>query len=787
MKVVDPFILFKQSLLPIEASNGRFFRACLRLQNKLEFFDDAISTLLNQQLENRSEQFWKSVNSYEALHDDLEESIERIKIARQKLAKTKLELCSRSQNLLQLYYAKINRQRLFDKLQEIACLRDAQLTVQMLLNQDDVPRALECIQTAMEVLSADLRAVNCFRHLGSQLEETKKMIGKMLLEEFEQVIQKEFAWPIEEQKRKPFFDEEEEDDDGEISNLYPIIFSLVRCHEFRFLAILREEINATVKNSTKQIVKAQILTHLDADTIGYNPTTLSEHICKLTSSQWDATLLAVVNCLIILCNKIKSIQQLIIKCADQAALEESEQLQKQQQQKSRSDSINKSSAQNSGTSTPSIGNSSVGSSSIPLDKTTTNPPPLPPGTPGALLSLPCHNINQLRAASIQLIGHAIYLCQERISKRIQSRFKDNVLEKCLPLEFHKTCQIIEEFKQKCKQIDECGQQQQSRSQCQTIIQQITNKFLTKFTEARQRELSSTIDAEPWKPAHINSNIQRIVDCYVQDGVLTTDTNNETINNNEDEEPKEMLKLKDEEFIVIGSALLLINILASYSDLLRLFPTAGMELSMDVVQCLKLFNSRTCQLILGAGARQLVGLKSINVKHLALASRSLQLIALFIPALKQSFVEHLPVERQTSLRHFDSTARDYADHIGEIKDKLLGMMDRELLVALEEWKPEGKSPTPQFQQIVMQIGKFYSSYSSIMPPELTTKMLHLIHENLKLYFKQNVHSRGVTPHDSIAYGMAGQDFAYYVENIRALPHCQSFPDDSINDVLQQIKK
>uniref|UniRef100_A0A915N6S4 Vacuolar protein sorting-associated protein 54 n=1 Tax=Meloidogyne javanica TaxID=6303 RepID=A0A915N6S4_MELJA len=651
-----------QSLLPIEASNGRFFRACLRLQNKLEFFDDAISTLLNQQLENRSEQFWKSVNSYEALHDDLEESIERIKIARQKLAKTKLELCSRSQNFLQLYYAKINRQRLFDKLQEIACLRDAQLTVQMLLNQDDVPRALECIQTAMEVLSADLRAVNCFRHLGSQLEETKKMIGKMLLEEFEQVIQKEFAWPIEELKRKQFFDDEEEDD-GEISNLYPIIFSLVRCHEFRFLAILREEINATVKNSTKQIVKAQILTHLDADTIGYNPATLSEHICKLTSSQWDATLLAVVNCLIILCNKIKSIQQLIIKCADQAALEESEQLQKQQQ-KSRSDSINKSSTQNSGTSTPSIGNS--------VDKSTAaNPPPLPPGTPGSLLSLPCHNINQLRAAAIQLIGHAIYLCEERISKRIQSRFKD----------------------------------------------------------------SATIDAEPWKPAHINSNIQRIVDCYVQDGVLTTATNNEMINNGEDEEPKEMLKLKDEEFIVIGSALLLINILASYSDLLRLFPTAGMELSMDVVQCLKLFNSRTCQLILGA----------------ALASRSLQLISIFIPTLKQSFLEHLPVERQTSLRHFDSTARDYADHIGEIKDKLLGMMDRELLVALEEWKPEGKSPTPQFQQIVMQIGKFYSSYSSIMPPELTTKMLHLIHENLKLYFKQNVHSRGVTPHDSIAYG------------------------------------
>jgi hypothetical protein len=64
-----------------------------------------------------------------------------------------------------------------------------------------------------------------------------------------------------------------------------------------------------------------------------------------------------------------------------------------------------------------------------------------------------------------------------------------------------------------------------------------------------------------------------------------------------------------------TACLLITLLAQYSDLLRLFPSMAMELVMDVVQCLKLFNSRTCQLILGAGARQLVGLKTITVKHL----------------------------------------------------------------------------------------------------------------------------------------------------------------------------
>lgn len=68
----------------------------------------------------------------------------------------------------------------------------------MLLNQGDIARAIECIQTAQEVLSNDLQGVNCFRHLGNQLEEMTRMIGKMLLEEFEAVIQREFAWPFEE-------------------------------------------------------------------------------------------------------------------------------------------------------------------------------------------------------------------------------------------------------------------------------------------------------------------------------------------------------------------------------------------------------------------------------------------------------------------------------------------------------------------------------------------------------------------------------------------------------------
>lgn len=69
----------------------------------------------------------------------------------------------RLQKIIKLHQARENREKLLQKLEDIACLRDAQSTVQMLLNQNDYPKALECIETAQDVLSSDLRGVTCFR------------------------------------------------------------------------------------------------------------------------------------------------------------------------------------------------------------------------------------------------------------------------------------------------------------------------------------------------------------------------------------------------------------------------------------------------------------------------------------------------------------------------------------------------------------------------------------------------------------------------------------------------
>lgn len=79
------------------------------------------------------------------------------------LDNVKRKVYDRTQHILALQHARENRRRLLGRLEDIACLRDAQATVQMLLNQNDYPRALECIETAQEVLGTELKGVVCFR------------------------------------------------------------------------------------------------------------------------------------------------------------------------------------------------------------------------------------------------------------------------------------------------------------------------------------------------------------------------------------------------------------------------------------------------------------------------------------------------------------------------------------------------------------------------------------------------------------------------------------------------
>ncbi|XP_048424313.1 vacuolar protein sorting-associated protein 54, chloroplastic isoform X4 [Pyrus x bretschneideri] len=77
-------------------------------------------------------------------------------------------------------------------------------------------------------------------------------------------------------------------------------------------------------------------------------------------------------------------------------------------------------------------------------------------------------------------------------------------------------------------------------------------------------------------------------------------------------------------------LILMKMLSEYIDMNNFFPTLSSEVVHRIVEILKFFNTRTCQLVLGAGAMQVSGLKSITSKHLALASQVISFTYAIIP-------------------------------------------------------------------------------------------------------------------------------------------------------------
>lgn len=154
--------------------------------------------------------------------------------------------------------------------------------------------------------------------------------------------------------------------------------------------------------------------------------------------------------------------------------------------------------------------------------------------------------------------------------------------------------------------------------------------------------------------------------------------------------------------MVNCGLILLKMLSEYIDMNNFFPALSSEVVHRVVEILKFFNTRTCQLVLGAGAMQVSGLKSITSKHLALASQVISFTYAIIPEIRRILFLKVPeTRRPLLLSEIDRVAQDYKVHREEIHTKLVQIMRERLLVHLrglpqivESWnRPEDNDPQP----------------------------------------------------------------------------------------------
>ncbi|KAK9724091.1 hypothetical protein RND81_05G047600 [Saponaria officinalis] len=198
-----------------------------------------------------------------------------------------------------------------------------------------------------------------------------------------------------------------------------------------------------------------------------------------------------------------------------------------------------------------------------------------------------------------------------------------------------------------------------------------------------------------------------------------------------------LVYKGAEYHMVNCGLLLLKMLSEYIDMNDSLPTLSAEIVHRVVEVLKFFNTRSCQLVLGAHAMQVSGLKSITSKHLALASQVISFVYAIIPDIRQVLFLKVPENRKALLHsEMDRVAQDYKHHRDEIHNKLVQIMSERLLHHLrglpqivETWnKPDDGDTQPS--QFAKSLTKEVNYLQRIL-----SRMLHEM--DLKNIFRQVV--------------------------------------------------
>ncbi|GAA0148262.1 membrane traffic protein [Lithospermum erythrorhizon] len=205
-----------------------------------------------------------------------------------------------------------------------------------------------------------------------------------------------------------------------------------------------------------------------------------------------------------------------------------------------------------------------------------------------------------------------------------------------------------------------------------------------------------------------------------------------------------LSFRGNAYHMVNCGLILVKMLSEYIDMNNCLPALSSEVVHRVVEILKFFNTRTCQLVLGAGAMQVLtearnficpsnlwlrlwtllvciicilvvagsdlskitlqvsGLRSITSKNLALASQVVSFIYAIIPEIRRALFLKVPETRRELLSlEIDRVAQDYGIHRDEIHSKLVQIMRERLMVHLrglpqlvESWnRPEEADMQP----------------------------------------------------------------------------------------------
>lgn len=363
-------------------------------------------------------------------------------------------------------------------------------------------------------------------------------------------------------------------------------------------------------------------------------------------------------------------------------------------------------------------------------------------------------VNKLKAMLTSVCDY----CNERLAALISTQSDKNSIT---AHQVANLAKIVEEFTGMCERL--CGRQSAALKAAFKIQ---AGNYVHKFNLQRKNKLTMLLDAERWKSAEVPPEIQLLMDNLALGDVIkslpgspteeemsTTYTNKSTV----------ALKVGTQDYVTAGTVLILIRLVIEYCvcayDLQLLASVIGRNLS----ELLRTFNSRSCQLVLGAGALRTAGLKTITSTNLALASRSLQLVLWMIPPVRS----HFRALTGDALSGFDSVEKDIGHHIQQLESKILSIMNTLLGDQLNEWDAKPPVPSKQFRNISRHLTKLHEAVSSVLPEEQISDIYQEIHKNFKTRIRDQLVKMNIQNNGGPQHGLVTSETIFYLQTMKML--------------------
>ncbi|XP_075149329.1 VPS54 subunit of GARP complex scat [Haematobia irritans] len=695
------------------------------LQEKLSHYLDIVEVKIAQQVSQKSAAFFHAMTSQDAIMTEMKEAAKRVQALRSSLNLLNETVVIDTFRVLRFAQRRQNFEEVVDKLRLMATVHKTQPMLQLLLGTQDYVAALDLIGTTQEILTQELIGIHCFKHLPMQLNEMEKLIDKMLTTEFERYATTDLNRPLSDVLKETDSVCAEED------KLVCIVMGLLRMKNFSFVDAYKEEAIVTIKAIIKQLVIEFIATS-DAEIC---LTGAGEEAQSLSVGEWIALLAKATVALLTVLQRIHAVTNIMRQTIDAAAGGPS----------------------NSG------GNAPEAAAVNLIDSE-------------AFLTV--SDQSHVHEKIDDLLAAVCHYCHERCANVVTQQS----LEKSVATadEISQLSSLVEDFSQGCESI--CGV---ASVPLKVAVKVQASRFANRFHSERKQKLALLLDTERWRQVDIPNEFQKIIDRISENkefcGVTSTQTGGSMANGHvsmgSSTQANPVLLVESKPYTLVASALLLVQMLCEYCRCAQRLPIVAGYLSRNVVDLLRTFNSRSCQLVIGAGALRVAGLKTITSTNLALVSRALQLVLWLLPKIKVHF-QNLDSQ---AVAGFDIIERDYHGHIKEIENKIYGIVNDRVAAQLDSWDARPPIPSQSFRNISRHLVKLHEAIAPILPEQQIHAIYGIVHKNFKDKLRERLLSLNIINNGGPQHGVVTSELTFYMETLRTL---KALPPADLDDSIRE---